>query len=218
VYAPWWPLPLLGHLTYYALYAHRALISLSRSHARRQIIEPSVEASNFIHAAGIDSPGLAGSPAIALDVVRLLEEAGLELEADAHFNPVRAPLITPKDGWRGIRCGPPGKVTEPECNVVCKCEKVTEAEVLECLRRSLPVDNTQAVRKRVRAGMGHCQADPNNYGCEQRVAEILARELGYANPGAIGRRNWPATSTLPQRWPTEQQKSELHQLGKAAAE
>ena len=40
---------------------------------------------------------------------------------------------------------------------VCKCEKVTEAEVIDACHRSLPVDSTQAMRKRVRAGMGHCQ-------------------------------------------------------------
>ncbi len=46
---------------------------------------------------------------------------------------------------------------DPRVNVVCKCEKVTEAEVVEALHRSLPVDSTQAIRKRTRAGMGHCQ-------------------------------------------------------------
>jgi len=43
---------------------------------------------------------------------------------------------------------------------VCKCEKVTEAEVIDACHRSLPVDSTQAMRKRVRAGMGHCQVPP----------------------------------------------------------
>ena len=49
---------------------------------------------------------------------------------------------------------------DPRVNVVCKCEKVTEAEVVEALHRSLPVDSTQAIRKRTRAGMGHCQVCP----------------------------------------------------------
>ena len=44
--------------------------------------------------------------------------------------------------------------------VVCKCEKVTEAEVVEACRRSLPVDSTQTMRKRNRAGMGGCQGKP----------------------------------------------------------
>jgi glycerol-3-phosphate dehydrogenase len=49
-----------------------------------------------VHVAGIDSPGLAGSPAIAVDVVRLLRDAGLDTPEDPDFNPHRARIITPK--------------------------------------------------------------------------------------------------------------------------
>lgn len=45
-----------------------------------------------------------------------------------------------------------GKVTDPRQNIVCKCEKVTEAEIITALHRSLPIDSTQAMRKRTRAG------------------------------------------------------------------
>lgn len=172
------------------------------------IIEPSQVDPHFIHAAGIDSPGLAGSPAIAVEVVSLLGQAGLKMVPDPSFNPNRAPIIRPKNGWKGIRAGPVGKVTDPEQNVVCKCEKVTEAEVVEALQRSLPVDSTQAIRKRTRAGMGHCQGDKENYNCECRVAEIIARETGLPID-AVGRRPWPATSVLPQRWLDESQKSDI---------
>ncbi len=84
----------------------------------------------------------------------------------------------------------------PKENVVCKCEKVTEYEIVDALHRSLPVDSTQSIRRRTRAGMGHCQGDKENYDCECRVAEIISRELKL--PGeAVGRRPWPATSSLP---------------------
>lgn len=109
----------------------------------------------------------------------------------------------------------PGKETDPRRNVVCKCEKTTEAEVVEACRRALPVDSTQAIRKRVRAGMGHCQADPENYACEARVAAIIARENGQPS-WAVGRRPWPATSLLPQRWLTEAQKEALRAMAAAA--
>lgn len=175
------------------------------------ILEPSAVNARFIHAAGIDSPGLAGAPAVALEVVRMLQGAGLALPANPTFNPNRAPIVVPKDGWKGLRAGPPGAVANPRENVVCKCEKVTEAEVLTALRRSLPIDSTQAIRKRTRAGMGHCQADPANYNCECRVADIIQRELEL--PGAaVGRRPWPATSSLPQRWLEPQQKDRLRDL------
>lgn len=73
------------------------------------IIEPSVKNPNMIHVAGIDSPGLAGSPAIALEVVRLLRNAGFETPENPDFNPNRAPIITPKDGMKGLKFGSVGK-------------------------------------------------------------------------------------------------------------
>ena len=60
------------------------------------IIERCATEEDMIHVAGIDSPGIAGSPAIALEVVDLLKEAGLELQADPSFNPKRSALIVPK--------------------------------------------------------------------------------------------------------------------------
>merc|ERR1719377_352009 len=73
-----------------------------------------------------------------------------------------------------------------EVNVVCKCERVTEAEIVEALRRSLPIDSIQGMRKRTRAGMGGCQGKPWNYGCECRVAQIIARESADLAPAAVG--------------------------------
>ena len=178
------------------------------------IIRPSEIHPKFIHAAGIDSPGLAGSPAIAVEIVRLLGVAGLELKPNAEFNPYRAPIIVPKDGWKGIRAGPVGKVTDPKQNVVCKCEKVTEAEVVTALHRALPIDSTQAIRKRTRAGMGHCQAAADNYNCECRVAEIIARETGLPAE-AVGRRPWPATSSLERRWLSDEEKQSIAKLAEA---
>ena len=70
----------------------------SKSSRGDWIIEPSAKDEHFIHVAGIDSPGLAGSPAIAIEVVRLLKEAGLKTPPNANFNPNRAPIITPKAG------------------------------------------------------------------------------------------------------------------------
>jgi hypothetical protein len=56
------------------------------------------------------------------------------------------------------------------------------------LGRSLPIDSTQGMRKRTRAGMGGCQAKPWNYGCECRVAQIIARESAVLTPDVVGRR------------------------------
>jgi len=183
------------------------------------IIEPSSKHGSFIHVAGIDSPGLAGSPAIALEVIRLLEEAGLDVKSkpNTYFDPNRAPIITPKDGSRGLKTSVEvGKYDSDgidekamAANVICKCEKVTELEVVKALGRSLPIDSTQAIRKRTRAGMGHCQGDPCNYNCEARVKAIIARET-QRPVNMVGGRPWPATSTLTKRWIDDSERDDLH--------
>nr|ADH43011.1 Predicted dehydrogenase [uncultured SAR11 cluster alpha proteobacterium H17925_45G17] len=181
------------------------------------IIEECATAKGFFHAAGIDSPGLAGSPAIALEVVRLLQAGGLALVENKAFNPNRKPIIVPKTGggWKIVKNGKKetiklnaqNKPMDPAHHVVCKCEKVTEAEIVDAIHRSLPVDSTQAVRKRTRAGMGHCQGEY----CECRVKSIIARETGRSE-GQVGGRPWPATSIIPQRWLTKDEKAAIGSL------
>jgi len=185
------------------------------------IIEACATSPHAIHAAGIDSPGLAGSPAIALEVVRLLQNAGLKLTPNKKFNPIRAPIIVPKDGWKGLRAtatpglakGNADSLAATE-NVVCKCEKVTEAEVVAAMHRSLPIDSTQGIRKRTRAGMGHCQADAENYNCECRIASIILKENASHDAEAVGRRPWPATSSLSKRWIDDKDKKNFTKLMK----
>jgi hypothetical protein len=58
--------------------------------------------------------------------------------------------------------------------------------------------------------MGHCQGDPSNYDCEHRVASIIARETGLPYE-LVGRRPWPGTSTLWNRWMTDDEKKTLVQ-------
>eukprot|EP00956_Cyclotella_meneghiniana_P026673 scaffold58259_cov107-Cyclotella_meneghiniana.AAC.3 len=187
----------------------------SKSSRGDWIIEPSAKDGHFIHVAGIDSPGLAGSPAIAIEVVKLLREAGCETPPNKSFNPNRAPIITPKAGMKGLKMGPVGKndsdgtdEAKMASNVICKCEKVTELEVVRAVRRSLPIDSSQAIRKRTRAGMGHCQGDPENYNCECRVKAIIARE-NNVTVEEVGGRPWPATSTLSERWIDDAEKLDL---------
>ena len=175
---------------------------------------------NFVHAAGIDSPGIAGSPAIALDVVELLKEAGLQTQPNPSFNPKRSAVVVPKVKGEedGLVYTPDDKTSvnplnvAPELNVVCKCERVTEAEIVEACARSLPIDSVQGMRKRTRAGMGGCQGKPWNYGCECRVAQIIERENQMKDTSIVGRRPWSATSLFPRRWINDDDKSVLQKL------
>lgn len=125
----------------------------------------------FVHAAGIQSPGLTAAPKIAEMVIDILQGQGLLLQKKA-FNPVRkAPLIfstlTRKEKERVIQENP------LYGNVVCRCEHITEAEIIDAIHRPLPATTVDAVKRRTRAGMGRCQGGF----CGPKVAAILAREL-----------------------------------------
>lgn len=131
-----------------------------------------IEESNvkgFINAAGVDSPGLTSSPAIAKKIVSILDEAGLELKENIDFNPERKAIAIEK----GREFSGEIDHDNPEKNIICRCENVTEAEIVDALNRSIPIKTTDAVKRRTRAKTGECQA---NF-CESRVKEIISREL-----------------------------------------
>ncbi len=129
-------------------------------------------APGFFNAAGIDSPGLTSAPAIAERVRDLLADAGLELEARPDFQPSRPPILVPKslaaeEVARLLEAAGPQRL-------VCRCEQVSEAEILDALRRGIPVRGIDGVKRRTRAGMGRCQGAF----CRPRVAALIERETG----------------------------------------
>ncbi|SMC53022.1 NAD(P)/FAD-dependent oxidoreductase [Sporomusa malonica] len=132
------------------------------------VIEESV-VKGFINLVGIDSPGLTSSPAIALKVVDIIRNAGLLLEPNPSFAAYRKPIIQKKDNTFAGDIN----ASEPERHVICRCEKVTEAEIIDCLHRGVPVKSMAAVSLRTRAGMGSCQGAF----CGPRVKQVIAREL-----------------------------------------
>ena len=131
------------------------------------IIEEST-VKGFINVAGIESPGLTSSPAIGEYVIEIIKNMGVELKENKSFNPYRNPIIKKKDDKFD------GKIddTNPEKNIICRCEKVTEAEIIDAMNRKVPIDSTDAIKRRTRAGMGQCQGQF----CGPRVTKIIARE------------------------------------------
>ena len=134
---------------------------------------------HFIDLAGICSPGLSAAPAIAEYAVELLVKAGLAPEKKDEFvcerrrvrfkklpEEARAALVE-KDPAYG--------------RVICRCETVTEGEILACLRTPIPPVSVDGVKRRVGAGMGRCQGGF----CGPRVVELLCRELGLSPGEAV---------------------------------
>jgi glycerol-3-phosphate dehydrogenase len=126
----------------------------------------------FINAAGIDSPGLTSAPAIAERIGEILKKSDLKLNNRLNFNPYRDAIIKRKDKAFNGRVDD----TKPENNIICRCEKVTEAEIVCALNRDIPARTIDAIKKRTRAGMGQCQG---NF-CRNKVAAVIARELNIS--------------------------------------
>ncbi len=133
----------------------------------------------FVTAGGIDSPGLTSAPAIAERLRDLLADAGLRLDPRPEFDPTRRPIIVPKalsdrEVVPLLEAPGPGRI-------VCRCERVSEGEILDALGRGIPVRTLDAVKRRTRAGMGRCQGRF----CRPRVAALLEREAGVPAAEAI---------------------------------
>ncbi len=123
------------------------------------VIEPSEQVPGLINVVGIASPGLTASPAIAGHVTRLLSGR-------------TPPPEEPATGATALSESP--RRTPGGGRIVCRCEGVTEAEVIAAIRGPFGATTLDGVKQRTRAGMGRCQGSF----CGPRVVEIMARELG----------------------------------------
>ena len=138
------------------------------------VIGEAEDAPGFVDCAGIESPGLTSAPAIGLTVAELLREK-LGLREKEDFIATRKGLLDPKsltwDAYQALIRENPAYG-----QIICRCEQVTEGEIIEAIRRPLGARSLDGVKQRTRAGMGRCQAGF----CSPRVMEILARELGVS--------------------------------------
>jgi len=137
------------------------------------VIEASDKVQGFVNVAGIQSPGLASAPAIVEMVMGILRDMGVSLREREDFNPVRPTVprfaeLDDRERDRLIKKDPRWG------HIVCRCEYVTEAEVVAAIHSLIPATDMDAVKRRTRTGMGRCQGGF----CGHRVAAILARELG----------------------------------------
>lgn len=126
---------------------------------------------NFIMAIGICSPGLTSAPAIAEHIDGLIADksGALAKENVVEVMPKHRRLTeTDADTLNALI-----KQNSAWGRIVCRCEKVTEAEIVEAIHSPVPATTVDAVKRRTRAGMGRCQGGF----CGPRVMEIISREL-----------------------------------------
>lgn len=136
------------------------------------IIEESARVKGFIHCVGIESPGLTSAPAIAKYAVEELVGKLLPLTKNERFNGKRKADYFFKDLSTEEKNAVIAK--DPSYGkIVCRCERITEGEIVRAVRENPPAKNVDAVKRRTRAGMGRCQGGF----CQPHVAEIIAREL-----------------------------------------
>lgn len=130
------------------------------------------DAKGFIDCAGIESPGLSSAPAIGKMVAGIIRDlTGAKERED--FIPTRKGILDPKTLSKEEYAA---LIKEkPEYgNIICRCEMITEGEIMDAIHRPLGAKSLDGVKRRTRAGMGRCQAGF----CSPRTIEILARERG----------------------------------------
>ena len=137
------------------------------------IIEESKTSKGVIHLAGIESPGLTASPAIAKFAVEELVGKLLPLTKNASFDGARKA----DDFFKNLTVEEKNALIRREPaygRIVCRCEQITEGEILRALRENPPANDIDGVKRRTRAGMGRCQGGF----CQPYVAELIAKERG----------------------------------------
>lgn len=136
------------------------------------IIEEDPSVKGFVNVGGICSPGLTSAPAIAEMVRDILVESGLDCEDKTDFIEERRGIpsfkASEKDGRIALI-----KEEPLYSKIVCRCEMITEGEIVRAIKSPVGARDLDGVKRRVRAGMGRCQGGF----CSPRVTEILSREL-----------------------------------------
>ena len=137
------------------------------------IIQSSEKVQGLIHAAAIDSPGLTCCVSIARYIIDILQEQGLSLQEKENWNgeredPCKFQKMTDGEKDAFIKKNPDfGKI-------VCRCEGVSEGEILQAIRQNPGARDLDGVKRRTRSGMGRCQGGF----CGPYVMALLSRELG----------------------------------------
>ena len=142
------------------------------------VVRKGIYTENILEAAGIQSPGVTAAPAIAVDLAKWATEylsRYKKAERNEDFDPVRPPRPCPREMDEEARAAL--IASNPDYGeMICRCEEVSKGEILDALRSPLPVYTVDAVKRRVRPGMGRCQGGF----CSPLVVKIIAEETGMS--------------------------------------
>jgi len=141
----------------------------ARHGSRDFIIEEALP--GFINAMAIDSPGLTAAPAIAEKAANLAI-ARLQPQLNPNFNPTRSGILRFRELSKAKQAAII-KQNPAYGRVICRCETITEAEIIDAIKRPVGAKNIDALKRRTRAQMGRCQGGF----CLTKLMEILSREL-----------------------------------------
>lgn len=135
------------------------------------IIGEAKDAKGFYDVAGIESPGLSSAPAIGVMVAEMIAK-DMNLEKNEDFIGVRKGIVNPQELSFEER---QNLIKENPAygQIICRCEMISEGEILDSIHRPLGARSLDGVKRRTRAGMGRCQAGF----CSPRTMEILEREV-----------------------------------------
>lgn len=142
-------------------------------HGRDFVIEIPTEVQGLVNLGGIESPGLTSAPAIAQMVVDLLKDAGEALAPRPDWDPIREP----RPHFRQLPREEQVKLIKADPRygrVICRCEMVTEGEIVAEIHAPIPAVTYDAVKRRTWLGTGRCLGSFDM----PRVVDIIAHELG----------------------------------------
>ena len=137
------------------------------------VIDVSPACDRMIDLASMGSPGLSSAIAIGEEAAKLLAGCGVKLKKKRKFTDRRPPVVR----FAEMNAGERRALIEKDARygqIICRCETVTEGEIVDALHRPIVAASIDAVKRRCRAGMGRCQGGF----CSPRVHEIISRELG----------------------------------------
>ena len=129
----------------------------------------------FINVAGIESPGLSASPAIAVMVREMIEASVEKLTRKGEYDPLSRPM----HGFKEATIQEKNEIIKKDKafgRIICRCESVTEGEILEAIRTNPKPKDLDGVKRRTRAQMGRCQGGF----CSPYIIKLLAKEMGVS--------------------------------------